>query len=105
MKTKEEIAANMHDPISLGKCFFGEEESDADRQVYLNMMADIRGIIEEERSITASTKRFFDELFGMQFDETQWLGLTLLITVYIELAERRGAGKLAEAMSLLDGGS
>ena len=101
MKTKEEIAANMNDSITVGHCFFGEDESDADRQLYLNMIADIRDTISDEPSITAATKRLFEELLGMEFNEMQWLGLVLAIATYIELAEKRGAKKLANVMDLL----
>jgi len=103
MKTKEEIEASMYDRIPLGQSFFGEDESDEDKQVYLNMMADIRGIINEEESITSITKRLFEEVLEMEFNETQWFALTLIISVFTELSERRGARKLADVMALLEG--
>jgi len=105
MKTKEEIEASMNDHITVGHCFFGEEQSDADKQLYLNMVADIRDTISDEPSITAATKRVFEELLGMEFNEMQWFGLVLTITTYIVLAEQRGAKKLANVMDLLLGGN
>jgi len=101
MKTKEEIAASMHDHISVGQCFFGEELSDADRDVYLHMNAEVNDIIRDESSVTAAAKKFFDEVLGMEFNELQWLGFVLIIATYIDLAEQRGAKKLADAMDLL----
>lgn len=101
MKTKEEIAAGMRDHITVGQCFFGEEISDADRQVYLHMNADIRGTIGDEHSVTAATKKLFDEVLGMRFNELQWLGFVLIISTYIDLAEQRGVRKVANVMDLL----
>ena len=103
MKTKEEIMANGNDEITIGDCFFGDKPSEEDMRTYHDVCSDIRDTINSEPSITMRTKRIFEEVLGMEFNELQWLELVLIISIHMDAAEQRGANKLADVMDLLSG--
>ena len=100
MKTKEEIEAMGNDKITIGDCFFGDEPSETDMQLYHSACSDIRDVINSEPSITMRTKRIFEEVLGMEFGELQWLKLVLVISMHMDAAERRGANKVVDVIEL-----
>jgi len=100
MKTKEEIDASEDDEITLKDCFFGEPVSEEDMRMYHDALSDIIDISNSEPSVTVRAKRLFNEVLEMEFDARQWFVLTLILVVYDDVGEKRGAKKFAEAMRL-----
>ncbi|MCK4328896.1 hypothetical protein KAX02_03530 [candidate division WOR-3 bacterium] len=100
MKTKEEIAANGNDEITIGDCFFGKPASEEDMRSYHDICSDIRDVINNEPSITMRTKRIFEEILVMQFNELQWLKLVVAISMHMDAAECRGAKKIVDVLEL-----
>ena len=100
MKTKEEINVNGNEEITIGNCFFGDEPSDEDMRSYHDVCSDIRDVINSEPSITMRTKRLFEEVLNMEFNELQWLALVMVISIHMDAAERRGAKKIVDVLEL-----
>lgn len=99
MKTKEEIEEVMDDNITIGQCFYGEIPTEEDMALSLATRRNIKVILTSEESIAVSSKRIFEEVLSMDFNEKQWYALTMVLIKSIEYGKQIGDRRTLQFLS------
>lgn len=103
MRTKEEIEEVMNDRMSIGECFSGVVETEEDKEFFHIVNSKVREIIENEKSITVSSKRLLEEVLSVDFTIEQWYAMAIIAINWFEFGKLVGSDKTLRFLTEIRG--